>query len=247
VSAIMGIDIGGSGIKGAPVDIETGELLTDRHRIETPQPATPSAVLSAVAELRDHFEWDGAVGCAFPGVVRSGTVCTAANLDPAWIGLDLRSAMATELGLAGVVVNDADAAGIAEVRFGPPEMAVGTVVMLTLGTGIGSAVFTNGNLVPNTEFGHLDIDGTEAEDRASARARADDELGWEEWSRQLTKVLRELERLLWPDLFVIGGGISKKFEKYRRHLDVDTPVTAATLRNTAGIIGAALAVAIRKR
>jgi polyphosphate glucokinase len=239
--AIMGIDIGGSGVKAAPVEPDTGELLAERHRVDTPRPATPSALLSAVGELVDHFEWSDPVGCAFPGVVRSGTVCTAANLDPTWIGVDLPSVMDAEFGLAATVVNDADAAGIAELRFGPSEMADGTVVVCTLGTGIGTAIFTNGHLVSNTEFGHLDIRGTEAEKRSSARARTELDLSWKKWSKRLTEFLQEMEKLLWPDLFVIGGGVSKKFAKYCNLIDVQTPVVPATLGNTAGIVGAALA------
>lgn len=242
MAAVMGIDIGGSGIKGAPVDTATGEFLVERKRIETPSPATPDAVLGAVRELTEHFEWSDAVGCAFPGVVRAGTVLTAANLDAAWIGVDLRAAIAGELGVEVAVLNDADAAGVAEMRFGPSDMAEGTVVMLTLGTGIGSAVFTDGHLVANTELGHLDIRGTEAEHRAAARVRNDLGLTWKDWAARLTEVLEELERLLWPDRFVIGGGVSRKFEKYGRFLAVDTPVRPARMLNTAGVVGAALAI-----
>lgn len=241
---ILGIDIGGTGVKAAPVVTDRGELLAERHRVDTPRPATPSAVLSAVGDLLEHFEWSEAVGCAFPGVVRGGTVCTAANLDPAWIGVDLPDLMATEFGVAATVVNDADAAGIAELQFGHPDMAAGNVIVCTLGTGIGTAIFTNGHLVANTEFGHLDIGGIEAEKKASARARTELDLSWKQWSERLTEFLQEMERLFWPDLFVIGGGVSRKFAKYEDFIDVRTPVVPAALGNTAGIVGAALAAVV---
>ncbi|MGI9624232.1 MAG: polyphosphate--glucose phosphotransferase [Acidimicrobiales bacterium] len=241
MTEILGVDIGGTGVKAAPVDIETGDLLADRFRLRTPRPATPEALLAALGELRDHFEWTDLVGCAFPGVVRGGTICTAANLHPSWIGVDLRAALATELDLTATVVNDADAAGIAELAFGTDEMSTGTAILCTLGTGIGTAVFADGRLLPNTEFGHLDMGGIEAEKRASARARDDLGLSWQEWSMHFTGFLQELEKLLWPNLFVIGGGISKKFDKYGPLIDVTTPVVPAALGNTAGIVGAALA------
>lgn len=241
MTVVMGIDIGGTGIKAALVDTDTGELLTNRHRIDTPQPATPRVVLAVLRQLRDDLAWEGPIGCAFPGVVRAGTICTAANLDPEWVGIDAAGTITRELGQPTVVINDADAAGIAEVRLGPPELAVGTTVMCTIGTGIGTAIFTDGHLVPNTELGHLDLGGTEAEARASARVKEELDLSWKKWSKRLTAFLAELERLLWPDRFVIGGGISKKFGKYCSRIDLATPVQAATLRNTAGIVGAALA------
>lgn len=236
----MGVDIGGSGMKAALVDTESGELRTERRRIETPRPATPSAMLPVLRRLRDDLGWTGPIGCGFPGVVRHGRVCTAANLDAEWVGLEAADMMTAVLGQPVVIINDADAAGIAEVRLGAPGLAVGTTLFCTLGTGIGTAMFTDGHLFPNTELGHLDLSGTEAEANASARAKTEQDLSWKNWSKRLTVFLAELERLLWPDRFVIGGGISKKFAKYCSRLDISTPVQAATLLNEAGIVGAAL-------
>lgn len=238
----MGIDIGGSGMKAALVDLATGELCTDRHRIPTPRPATPAAMLEVVRQLRDDLAWEGPVGVAFPGVVRSGTICTAANLEPEWVGVDAASLMAQALGQPVSLLNDADAAGLAEIRFGAPELSRGTTIVCTLGTGIGTAVFTDGRLLPNTELGHLELNGVDAETKASARAKEESDLNWKEWSKELSAFLRELERLLWPDRFLLGGGISKKFDKFDRYLDIRTPAHAATLRNRAGIVGAALSL-----
>ena len=243
MSLILGIDIGGSGIKAAPVDTATGELTAPRLRIETPDPAQPAAVIGVLQELRQHFDWDGRIGCAYPGVVRQGTVLTAANLDPGWIGFDAGSKFSEALGSPTTVLNDADAAGIAEVEFGAARNVAGTVIVVTLGTGIGTAIFTDGQLVANTELGHLELDGVEAEDFASARVRTAEDLSWKKCGRRLTAFFTELERLLWPDLFVIGGGVSKDFAKYGGRLDVDTPVVPATLLNRAGIVGAAIAAA----
>lgn len=243
MTVAMGIDIGGTGMKAALVDTGTGELLTKRHRIDTPRPATPTAMTAVVGQLRDDLDWSGPMGCGFPGVVKAGTVCTAANLEPDWVGVDAAGMMTRELGQSTVVVNDADAAGIAEVRLGPVELATGTTVLCTLGTGIGTAIFTDGHLLPNTELGHLDLHGTEAEARASARAKVEADLSWKEWSKRLTAFLIELERLLWPDRFIIGGGISKEFADYCSRIELATPVSAANLQNAAGIVGAALACA----
>lgn len=247
MNAILGIDIGGSGIKAAPVNSETGELLAPRIRIETPRPADPEAVTGVLQQLQAHFGWDGPIGCAFPGVVRRGTVLTAANVDKDWVNLDASATFTNALGCPTTVLNDADAAGTAEVRFGAARPRTGTVVVVTLGTGIGTAIFTHGELLPNTEFGHLDIGGSEAEKRASARAKTIHDLSWKKWSKRLTVFLAELERLLWPDLIVIGGGISKDFAKYCGRLDLDTPVTPALLQNDAGIVGAALAAETSNR
>lgn len=241
MTATLGIDIGGTGIKAAPVDTDTGELLAERHRIDTPHPATPEAVIDVLTQLRTHFRWEGPVGAAFPGVVRGGTILTAANLHEAWIGMDAASSFTEALGLPTTVVNDADAAGVAEVMFGAARNIDGTVVVVTLGTGIGTALFSGGRLLPNTELGHLDLGGTEAEAQASARVKVAEDLSWKKWGKRLTTFLAELERLLWPDLFVIGGGISKQFAKYCERLDLDTPVRPAVLRNRAGIVGAAVA------
>jgi polyphosphate glucokinase len=239
----LGIDIGGTGIKGAVVDLATGEFVVERLRIETPERSTPDAVGEIVAQITTHFAWKGPVGCTFPGVVAAGVIRTAANVDTSWIGVDAASTFATTTGCRVAVVNDADAAGEAEARFGHPDARTGSVVMLTLGTGIGSALINDGVLVPNTEFGHLKIGKkqVDAEDLAAESVRERDDLGWKEWSKRLSHYLSHLEDLLWPDLYVLGGGVSKKADKFVPHLECRTPVVPAQLLNTAGIVGAALA------
>ena len=239
----LGIDIGGSGIKGAPVAVSTGELTVERHRIETPQPATPDAIADVVARLVDHFGWEGPIGATFPAVVRDGVVLTAANVDKAWIGTDAAKLFGARTGRDVVVMNDADLAGVAEMRFGAGKGVKGEVVMVTLGTGIGSALFYDGMLVPNTELGHLELDAKDAEELASDRVREEDDLSWKAWAKQVGAYLHSLEDLLWPDLFVIGGGVSKKSEKFLPLVDIRTPVVPATLLNNAGIVGAALMAA----
>ena len=241
--SVLGIDIGGSGIKGAPVNLVEGRLATERHKILTPQPATPEAVLASVVELAGQFELRGSVGVAVPAVVKHGVAQTAANIDPAWIGCDIGRLLHDALGRPVAVLNDADAAGLAEMRFGAGRDHGGTVVLLTLGTGIGSAVFMGGRLVPNTEFGHLDIRGRKAEHRAAAQVRKVDGLTWDKWAARLSEVLVEIEGLLWPDLYIIGGGVSRKHEKFLPLLQCRTPVVPAALTNDAGIVGAALAAA----
>ena len=242
---VLGIDIGGSGVKGAPVDVDAGELLTDRLRIDTPLPATPDAVADVVSSLVDAFEWSGLVGCTFPGVVRSGVVKSAANVDDAWIDTDARSLLETRCGLEFHVVNDADAAGVGEVDHGAARGISGVVVMVTLGTGIGSALFVDGVLVPNTEFGHIMLDGVVAESVAASRWRKRENLSWEEWALRVGRYLRRLEFLLSPDLFVIGGGVSRRHDRFFPYLETTTPVVPAALQNSAGIIGAASLAARR--
>ena len=239
----LGIDIGGTGIKGAVVDVTTGQFVVERLRIETPERSTPDAVAKIVAQITTHFEWTGPVGCTFPGVVAGGVIRTAANVDESWIGADAAATFATATDCLVAVVNDADAAGEAEARFGHPDARTGSVVMLTLGTGIGSALINDGVLVPNTEFGHLKIGKKQidAEDLAAESVRERDDLGWKEWSKRLSHYLSHLEDLLWPDLFVLGGGVSKKADKFVPHLECRTPVVPAQLLNQAGIVGAALA------
>ena len=239
----LGIDIGGTGIKGAVVDTDTGEFVVERLRIETPERSTPDAVGEIVAEITRHFEWTGSVGCTFPGVVQAGVIRTAANVDESWAGADAASTFATATGCRVAVVNDADAAGEAEARFGHPDARTGVVLMLTLGTGIGSALIQDGVLVPNTELGHLKMGKHEhdAERLAAESAREREDLSWKEWSKRLSHYLSYLESLLWPDLFVLGGGVSKKADKFVPHLECRTPVVPAQLLNTAGIVGAALA------
>ena len=239
--AALGIDIGGTGIKGALVDGERGALLGERFRLETPRPATPEAVAEGVAGIVEHFGWKGPVGAGFPAVVRQGQVCTAANIDKAWIGRNAAALFQEATGCAFTLLNDADAAGMAEMRFGAGRGRSGVVLVLTIGTGIGSALFTDGRLVPNTEFGHLEMDGKAAERRASARVRSRRELTWKKWSALLDDYLGRVAFYLWPELIIIGGGVSKRHEKFLPHLTVDCEVVPARLRNEAGIVGAAAA------
>ncbi|MDQ3784676.1 MAG: ROK family protein [Actinomycetota bacterium] len=237
----LGIDIGGSGIKGAPVDLSRGELTAERHRVPTPDRARPHAVAKVVGEVVAHFDWDGPIGCTFPAVVKDGFTCTAANVDKSWIGTDARSLLVKATDLPVTVVNDADAAGIAEMGYGAGRDRAGVVVMITLGTGLGSAVFLDGKLVPNSELGHIEIDGHDAESKASDRARQEEDLSWGKWAKRLSIYLQRLDGLLWPDLIILGGGVSKKSSKFLPLLDVRCEVVPAHLLNNAGIVGAALA------
>lgn len=238
---VYGIDVGGSGIKGAPVDTQTGELVAERIRVKTPRPATPEAIVATAVEVVRRSGWDGPVGCGFPAVVKDGVVRTAANIDEAAIGFDLQGRLEQELGSPVRVINDADAAGLAEMRWGAGRGIEGVVLMLTLGTGIGTSLFVEGRLVPNTELGHIEIRGKDAEHRASDSARKRDDLGWREYAERLDEYLHRIEDLLWPDLIVIGGGISKKADKFLPHLTARTRVVPAQMLNEAGIAGAALA------
>jgi len=238
---ILGIDIGGSGIKGAIVDIEKGEFVEDRLRIPTPQPAKPEPVAEVVAEISRHFEWTGPIGCTFPAVVKHGVTLTAANVDDEWIGTDAKSLIEQHTGNPVKVLNDGDAAGIAEMKFGAGKDRDGLVIILTLGTGIGSAFFMNGILIPNTEFGHLKIRGKDAENRASDRIRQEKGYSWEKWGKKLSEYFQYVEFLFTPDLFIVGGGVSKKYEKYFPHIYCNTEIVPAQLRNDAGIVGAAMA------
>lgn len=238
---ILGIDIGGTGIKGAPVDVETGALLEERFRLPTPQPALPNSVADVVGEIAKHFNYSGPAGITFPAVVKNGVTYTAANVHESWIGTNAGELFSKHIGGQATVVNDADAAGIAEMRFGAGRDRKGVVIMLTLGTGIGSAVFLDGKLLPNTEFGHLKIRGKDAEKRASEKVREDKKLSWREWADRISEYLQELEKLFSPDLFIIGGGVSKKADKFLPHITTRTEViiVPAQMRNEAGIIGAA--------
>ena len=237
---VLGIDIGGSHIKGAPVDVGRGVLLAERVRVETPSPAWPEAVGDVVGELVRRFQWQGPVGCAFPAVIREGTARTATNVDRRWIGTNGRALFEKHTGCRVGLINDADAAGLAEVRFGAGRERAGLTIMLTLGTGIGSALFMDGVLIPNTELGDLPIDGEPAEHRASALARKRDKLSWDRWSRRLDTYLHWLQRLLAPRLFILGGGISRRHQEFLSRLTVEAEVVPAELRNNAGIVGAAL-------
>ena len=243
----IGIDFGGSGIKAAPVDLGTGEFSAERERIDTPEESTPKAVAEVMAELLDHFDAkDTPVGVTIPGVVRkSGVVASAANIDKAWIGTDADDLLSDALGRPVHVINDADAAGLAEARYGVARGREGLVLVTTLGTGIGSALLYDGVLVPNTELGHIEIDGHDAESRAANSARKREELSWEQWAKRLTSYYRALELLFSPDLFVVGGGVSKHGGEFIPLIDISTEIVSATLRNTAGIVGAAAIAADR--
>ena len=237
----FGIDFGGTGIKGAPVDLTTGEFAAERVRIKTPAKSTPEAVAEVFAELLAQFpDSEGAVGVTVPGVVRHGVVHSAANIDESWIGTDADKVFTKATGRDVHVVNDADAAGLAEVRYGGAAGRHGLIIVTTLGTGIGSAVINDGVLVPNTELGHLEIDGHDAETRAANSVREREELSWEHWAKRLTKYYRTLERLFSPDLFLVGGGVSKDSDEFLQLIDIDTEIIPATLLNKAGVVGAAL-------
>lgn len=239
---ILGIDIGASGIKAAVVNATTGDLLTDRVRRETPQPATPEAMMEILLELIRGFEWRGPIGCGFPGIVKHGVIATAANLDPSWVGVNLEESLRHSCACPVTVLNDADAAGLAEMRLGAGRARDGVVIVLTIGTGIGSALFINGHHVPNTELGHLRADAnTPFEQLVSEAARERLDLKWKEWAKGFSEYLNHLELLFSPDLFILGGGGSRKFEKFEKHLTVNTEIALARFLNRAGIIGAAMA------
>lgn len=239
----LGIDVGGSGIKGAPVDLATGALTAERLRIETPQPSSPDAVADVVAQVAKHFAktlGHGAIGVTVPAVVTQGVVRTAANIDHTWIGTDADALFTARLGRDVHVVNDADAAGVAEARFGAARGTGGLVVVTTLGTGIGTALLLDAKLVPNSELGHLQIDGFDAESRAAESVREKEGLSWEQWVERLQRYYSLIEDLLWPSLIVVGGGVSKKADKFLPLLHLRAPIVAAQLRNEAGIVGAAV-------
>lgn len=239
-SRVLGVDIGGTGIKGGLVDLSTGTIDGERFRLDTPEGASPNAVADTVEQIAEHFNHTGPVGITFPGVVEDGVVKTAANVDPSWIGASLNDIIGVRLPGNEVFVNDADAAGLAEVRYGVGQGHRGVVVLITFGTGIGSAVIHNGQLVPNSEFGHIEIDGQKAEKGAAASAIKREGLSWEEWAKRASRYLQTLEDLVWPELFILGGGISKKPDKWLPLLENRTPLVIAELRNSAGIVGAAL-------
>ncbi len=238
----LGIDIGGSGIKGAPVDLTKGVFAKERVRIDTPSESTPKAIIKVVAQVADRFSdltGDSPVGVTIPGVVTHGVVRTAANIDDGWLGFDAERALSDKLGRAVTVLNDADAAGVAELRYGAAQDVQGVVLIATLGTGIGTVLLVDGTLVPNTELGHLEIDGFDAESKASSAAREREDLSWQGWALRLQRYFSHVENLFWPDLIVVGGGVSKKADKYLPLLDLRTPIIPAKLLNDGGIIGAA--------
>jgi len=238
---VLGIDVGGSGIKGAPVDTETGEMLTQRLRIKTPAKAEPQPIADVVAEIARSFQWDGPIGIGFPAPIKGGVALMAANISEKWVGTNADDLFTKVTGCDCTMINDADAAGLAEMRFGAGRGQPGTVILLTLGTGIGTAIFHHGQLLPNTEFGHLEVEGEDAEFRASDAARQREDLSWKKFAKRLNKYLIRMERLFWPDLFIIGGGISANSDKYLPLLKINTPIVPAQLLNQAGIVGAALA------
>lgn len=240
---LLGIDIGGSGIKGAIVDTSDGCLMGERLRIPTPFPATPQNVAATAAALVEQFAWERPIGVGFPAAVRNGVSVTAANIDPTWIGAPVQALLTEACGRPVVVANDADVAGLAEMRLGAGRGVQGVVIIVTLGTGIGTALFVDGKLVPNTELGHLELNGMDAELLASDAARERGDLNWKKWAKRVDDYLRLLQRYFWPELIIIGGGVSKKHDKFLPRLTVETRVVPAELRNHAGIVGAALLAA----
>ncbi len=237
----MGVDIGGSGIKGAPVNVETGRQISSRKRISTPHPATPEAVVQTVKEIVDHFDCDGPLGVCFPAIIKHGVAFSAANVDDRWIGTNGAALIAEACGKPVEFLNDADAAGLAEMQYGAGRDKSGVVIVLTLGTGIGSSIFNDDVLLPNSELGHLEFRGDDAEHYASNRVRTEDDLSWKKWGRRVNRVLKHYEFIFSPDLFILGGGVSKKFDKFRKHITIETETVPAQLRNEAGIVGSALA------
>jgi polyphosphate glucokinase len=242
-SIVMGVDIGGTGIKGAPVDVREGKLADERFRVLTPNPATPKAVSDVVDQVVDHFGWKGPVGATFPAVVKNGVTLTAANVNEQWVGIDAEALLSERLDAPTIVLNDADAAGLAEIRFGAGRDRMGTVVMITLGTGIGCGMFHDGVLIPNFELGHIEIDGKDAETIAADSVRERKGLNWKEYAHRVEKYIRHLDALVWPDLVIVGGGVSKHADKWLPRLDVRPEVVPAALLNEAGIVGAAIAAA----
>jgi polyphosphate glucokinase len=238
---ILGIDVGGSGIKGAPVDTETGQLLAERLRIKTPKSAEPEPMAEVVNQIAGFFHWKDPIGIGFPAPIKGGVAMMAANVSSKWIGLNVDDLFTRITGCDCTMINDADAAGLAEVTFGAGRGQPGTVILVTLGTGIGSAIFYRGNLLPNTEFGHVELNGMDAEVYAADAARQREDLSWRKYAKRLDLYFKLMERLFWPDLFIVGGGISKESEKFLPLLTISTPIVPAQLRNQAGIIGAALA------
>lgn len=238
---ILGIDIGGSGIKGAPVDLENGQLAKPRYRLPTPRSSRPDKMINVIAKIARHFEWSGPIGCGYPGIVRDGVTLSAANLNDEWIGIHAESLIREATGCPVSVLNDADAAGLAEMAFGAGRDASGVVLIVTIGTGLGTSLFINGSLMPNTELGHIEIDCEDAETHASDAARKREKLSWKKWAARFDRYLGRLEMLFSPDLIILGGGGSKKFTRFQKYLTIQTKTVPAQLLNEAGIVGAALA------
>ncbi|MEI8308402.1 MAG: ROK family protein [Chloroflexales bacterium] len=240
---VLGLDVGGTGIKGTIVDVASGELVMPRHRLHTPPGAEPAAVAMTIAQIVQHFSWHGPIGCGFPAVIKGGVAHTAANIAPSWVGTNGAKLLHEATGSPVLLLNDADAAGIAEMRLGAGRGRNGLVMMITIGTGLGTALFMDGRLVPNTELGHIEIRGKEAESRASEAVRLRKQIRWSTWAKRFDEYLCRLSALLWPDLIILGGGASRSYEKFASHLTVGVEVVPAMLRNEAGMIGAALAAA----
>jgi polyphosphate glucokinase len=238
---ILGIDIGASGIKGAPVDTESGNLLAERYRLPTPESAKPGPMIELIDQIARHFKWSGAIGCGYPGVIIDGITLTAANLNPKWVGLEAARQIAEKTACPVCILNDADAAGLAEMKFGAGRDRMGVVLIVTIGTGLGTALFTNGHLLPNSEFGHVELDGEEAERRASEAARKREKLSWKKWGDRFNHFLQEMEKLLSPNLIILGGGGSKRFNEFSQYLTLRAEILPAQLLNDAGMVGAALA------
>jgi polyphosphate glucokinase len=237
---ILGIDVGGSGIKGVPIEIRTGKLAAERIRIKTPEGAEPKPVAEVVAQIARSFDWKGPIGIGFPAPIKNGIAMMAANISEKWVGINADELFTSATGCPCSVGNDADVAGLAEMTFGAGKDQTGTVIMLTLGTGIGTAIFSNGQLLPNTEFGHLEMNSKDAEEQASDAARQREDLSWKKYAKRLNRYMMQMEKLFWPDLFIIGGGISKVHEKFIPLLTVQAKVVPAQFQNEAGIVGAAL-------
>jgi len=238
---ILGVDIGGSGIKGAIVDTVKGELVTERYRIETPQPATPEAIAAALAQLVIHFNWHGPVGCGFPAAIQHGIARSAANISSSFIGTHIDKLFSEATKCPCYSLNDADAAGMAEIHFGEGAGHAGVVLLITIGTGLGTVFFIDGKLLPNTELGHLYLkNGKKAENYASDAVRKNEDLDWKRWGNRFNKYLTMMEKLFWPDLIILGGGASKQFDKFKEQITVEAPVKPAAFLNQAGIVGAAL-------
>jgi len=243
---ILGIDVGGSGIKGGIVDTQKGELITERYRIATPKPAVPSAMIDTIDSIVKNFDWQGAMGCGFPAAIKGGIVKTASNIDDSWIGVNASAQLEKVTGCPTHLVNDVDAAGYAELEFGAGKDRYGTIFMAAFGTGIGTAVFHNQQLVPNTELGHIPLHDMPAENYAANSIREKNDLSWEEWGGRVNEYLQLIEVLFWPDIFILGGGVSKSFNEFKAYLDLDTEIVPAESRNHAGIIGAALAASAKQ-
>lgn len=242
---VLGIDFGGSGIKGATLNIETGEFTNERYRIPTPQPATPESVGNVIKEIVEHFNWKGKVGIGFPAAIRKGEVLTASNIDKSWIGVQANDFLSQKTGCEVFVVNDADAAGLAEMHHGVGKDVAGLALLLTIGTGVGSVLFMNGQLIPNSELGHLNFKDKTIERYAADSVRKKKDLSWEQWGKRFNEVLKHFENMFYPDLIIVGGGVSKKMDKFEDLITVTTPVIPAQLENNAGIIGAGIYASIQ--